>query len=441
MESDENMGPDQTRVAIVGLGYIGLPTAVAFGRTHRGTVGYDIDETRIAELNADRDRNGDVSSTALSAAEVAYSADPQILAAANCYLMAVPTPLGPEHEPDLSAVIAATRTIGAHLAVGDLVVVESTVYPGVTENLVGPLLATVSGLSVATDFQLGFAPERINPGDAEHALERVVKVVSGTDAATTERVAALYAPFVSAGVYRAASVATAEMAKLVENTQRDLNIALMNEVALVCDRLGLRTRDVLDAARTKWNFLDFEPGLVGGHCIGVDPYYLTAAAQRLGYHPEVILAGRRINDHIGTYVAQRTIKLLTAAGVPLGRDGGARVGILGATFKANFPDLRNSRVRDIVDELREFGVEPLIHDPWARDAKTLARWGVTRSTWEELAAPGTLDALIIAVKHDVFVQRAPSELLAGLKPDGVVIDVKSILDPASLPKGLTYWSL
>jgi UDP-N-acetyl-D-galactosamine dehydrogenase len=317
-----------------------------------------------------------------------------------------------------------------------VVVYESTVYPGVSEDVCGPVVERVSGLKAGVDFTLGYSPERINPGDREHTFERITKVVSGQDPATLERVAAAYGAVVTAGVHRAQSIRVAEAAKVIENTQRDLNIALMNELALIFDRMGIRTQDVLDAARTKWNFLPFSPGLVGGHCIGVDPYYLTTKAEELGYQPQVILSGRRINNGVGAFVAQRTMKMLSRAGVPLSQ---ARVGILGLTFKENVPDLRNSRIPDIINELTEFGIRPLVHDPLGNPEEASREYGVSLCDWSEFK---NLDALIVAVAHRKYLELGIDNLLALVRDGGVVVDVKSVLDPARMNKrGLSYWSL
>ena len=423
------------RIAVVGLGYVGLPAAVAFGRRFEGTIGFDIDPRRVSALRAGHDSHGDFTPEALAATDVHYTDDPAELGAASFFVIAVPTPLTRQNEPDLAAVEAAARTVGEYLAEGAMVVVESTVYPGVTEEVVGRILAETSGLEVGVDFRLGFSPERINPGDREHTFERVTKVVAAQDSVGLERIAAVYGHAIDVPVYKAHSIKVAEMSKLVENTQRDLNIALMNELGLICDRLGIRTKDVLDTARTKWNFLPFEPGLVGGHCISIDPYYLTAKAQALGYHPEVILAGRRINDAVGAYVAQRTVKLLAAAGLAI---VGARVGVLGLTFKEDFGDLRHSRVVDIIEELKAFGCETLVHDPRVDPERALMAYGVPLVEWDELTE---LDALVVAVKHREFLARPLEALCATVKEDGVVIDVKSALDPAALRPDLTYWSL
>ncbi len=423
------------RVAVVGLGYVGLPVGVGFAKQFLHVVGYDIDSAKVAELRTGVDRSLAVPEDMLRTSTLRVTDQLADLADATVYIVTVPTPIDGYHRPDLSAVVAATEAIGSVLGAGDLVVYESTVYPGVTRDVCGPILERRSGLS-RDAFHLGYSPERINPGDEVHTLETVVKIVAGEDEAVLDRVARLYEPVVAAGVFRAANIEVAEAAKLMENTQRDINIALMNELALICDRLQIRTRDVLDAAGTKWNFLRFHPGLVGGHCIGVDPYYLTAVAETLDYHPQMILAGRRINDSMGVYVAQRTVKLLTRAAVKV---HGARVAVLGLTFKEDFPDLRNSRVVDLVNELREFGVEPLVHDPMADPAAARAEYGIELVPWDALDSE--LDGIVLAVKHRAYMQRQVTELLRGLRPGGVVVDVKSALDPATVPPGMTYWCL
>ena len=421
------------RIAVIGLGYVGLPLAVALSGAFEHVTGFDISEARVEELRAGHDRTGEIDSGRLRASRLCFGADPQLIASCTAYIVTVPTPIDANNAPDLGALVRASEMLGSVLKPGDLVVYESTVYPGVTEEVCGPLLARASGLRQYQDFKLGYSPERINPGDQVHTIDKVVKVVSGQDAETLERVAALYAPVVTAGVYPAASIKVAEAAKVIENTQRDLNIALMNELALIFDRLGIRTRDVLAAAGTKWNFLDFRPGLVGGHCIGVDPFYLTQKAQQVGYYPQVILAGRRVNDGMGEFVAQKLVKMLLAADRPV---KGARVGILGLTFKENVPDLRNSKVPDIVRELEQFGVAPLVHDPLADPAEAVAEYGLTLSGWHELTQ---LDALLIAVAHREYAQLPAERLLAGLSPGGVVVDVKSLIAEQDRPE--RYWSL
>ena len=341
--------------AVIGLGYVGLPVAMALAKQFAPVIGFDISSRRIDELRNAYDATGEVAEAELRASSLILSSDPDALDRASFFVVTVPTPINSARHPDLSPLESACALIGPRLRRGSVVVFESTVYPGLTRNICGPLLAKSSGLQQGVDFKLGYSPERINPGDREHRLETIMKIVSGEDNDTLERVAAVYGRIVSAGIHRAPSIEVAEAAKVIENTQRDLNIALMNELAIIFDRLEIPTRDVLDAAGTKWNFLPFTPGLVGGHCIGVDPYYLTARAEAVGYYPEVILAGRRINDGMGGYIARRLVKLLIAAERPV---KGAKVGILGITFKENVPDLRNSRVPDIIMELREFGIEP-----------------------------------------------------------------------------------
>lgn len=423
------------RIAVIGLGYVGLPVALAFAQAFPGTIGFDIDAARVTALARGEDWTGECEPQTLAASPLRFTTAPADLWQATFYVVAVPTPIDANKQPDLRAIESACRTVGSVLSPGDVVVFESTVYPGLTEEICGPILAGASGLTVGRDFHLGYSPERINPGDREHTIDRIVKVVAGADAATLDRVAAAYGRIVPAGIHRAPSIKVAEAAKVIENTQRDLNIALMNELALIFDRLGIRSADVLAAAGTKWNFLPFSPGLVGGHCIGVDPYYLTARAEAAGYHPQVILAGRRINDAMGSHIAQRLVKLLAAQGHGA---KGARVGVLGLTFKENVADLRNSRVPDIVAELQEFGVEPLVHDPLANPGAAEALLGLAPSP---LLAFTNLDGLVLAVPHAAYHALPLAGITAMLKPDGVLIDVKSMLDPAALPPGIAYWSL
>jgi UDP-N-acetyl-D-galactosamine dehydrogenase len=412
----------QERIAVIGLGYVGLPVAVAFARAFPGTIGFDVNAARVEGLRAGNDVTGELDREVLEAIDLQLTNDPAALEDISFFVVAVPTPIDAGRRPDLTAVKAASRTVGSALKPGAVVVYESTVYPGVTEEVCGPLLEEVSGLKRGTDFTLGYSPERINPGDREHTLERIVKVVSGEDAATLERVAAAYETVVTAGVHRAPSIKVAEAAKVIENTQRDLNIALMNELAMIFDRMHIPTLDVIEAAATKWNFLRFTPGLVGGHCIGVDPYYLTAKAEELGYHPQVILSGRRINDGMGAFVAQKLVKLLIEHGRQV---KGAKVVVSGLTFKEDVPDLRNSRVPDILDELRTFGVEPLVHDPLADAAEARAEYGVELTALDDV---GELDALVIAVPHKATLDQL-ERLLGKVRPDGVVIDVKTAIKP------------
>jgi UDP-N-acetyl-D-galactosamine dehydrogenase len=423
------------RIAVIGLGYVGLPVAVALAQTFEGVVGFDIALRRVEELRRGHDRTGEVAPEVLGRLPLAITSDPAALAGATMFIVTVPTPIDGNRQPDLGPLRAACRTVAKALRPGAVVVFESTVYPGVTEEVCGPLLAELSGLAIGRDFTLGYSPERINPGDREHRLEHIAKVVAGSDPATLARLERVYGAIIPAGLHRAPSIKVAEAAKVIENTQRDLNIALMNELALICDRLGIRTHDVLRAARTKWNFLPFAPGLVGGHCIGVDPYYLTAKAESLGYHPQVILAGRRINDAMGGFVAQRLVKLLIEADLPVKQ---ARIGILGLTFKENVPDLRNSKVPDIAAELGQFGIVPLIHDPLADPAEAAHEFGLELAPLEALR---DLDGLILTVPHQAYRELSAAALAAMVRPGGVVIDVKSMLDPASLPSGRRYWSL
>ncbi|MEO8844060.1 MAG: nucleotide sugar dehydrogenase, partial [Kofleriaceae bacterium] len=369
-----------------------------------------------------------------SATKLEMTADPAKLADCTFYIVAVPTPIDSNNRPDLTPMISASRTIGPHLRKGDIVVFESTVYPGVTEDICGPVLDEKSGLKNGVDYFLGYSPERINPGDKEHTFERIVKVVSGQGPEALERVAKVYGSVVTAGVHRAPSIKVAEAAKVIENTQRDLNIALMNELALIFDRMGIRTQDVLDAAGTKWNFLKFTPGLVGGHCIGVDPYYLTMKAEELGYLPEVILAGRRVNNNVAAFLAQKTVKYLTSMDVPLKK---AKVGILGLTFKENVPDLRNSKIPDIIRELAEFGIDAMVHDPLGDPKEAHEEYKVHITPLEKFQG---LDALILAVSHKEYLTDIDA-IYARVRDGGAVIDVKSVLPTKQPPRGIRQWSL
>ncbi len=422
------------RIAVIGLGYVGLPVALALADRFPGTLGFDIHKEKLEELARGEDRNREVSREVLLSTSLRMTHDPSALKEATFFVVAVPTPVDKNNVPDLTPVIRASETVGKALSKGAVVVFESTVYPGVTEDVCGPILSRVSGLPRSA-FKLGYSPERINPGDKEHTLEKITKVVSGEDAATLDRVAAVYGAIITAGVHRAPSIKVAEAAKVIENTQRDINIALMNELALIFDRMGIRTTDVLAAAGTKWNFLPFRPGLVGGHCIGVDPYYLTTKAQELGYQPEVILAGRRINNGMGPYLAQRLVKLLIHADIPV---KGAKVGVLGLTFKENCNDLRNSRVPDIVAELGQFGIAPLVHDPLASAHEAKDEYGLHLSPLDSFTQ---LDALVLAVSHEAYRAVGTEALTARVRDGGVVVDVKSVLDPSKMQRGLHYWSL
>ncbi|HZX26275.1 MAG TPA: nucleotide sugar dehydrogenase [Telluria sp.] len=423
-------------VAVVGLGYVGLPLSVAFGRTRR-TIGFDLSEAKVASYRQGIDPTGEVSPDDLrAAAQLEVTADPSLLAQADVVVVAVPTPVDAAHNPDFGPLVAASRTVGAHLKRGAIVIFESTVYPGATEDVCVPVIEKASGMAWRTDFHVGFSPERINPGDREHGLASVPKLVSGDDAATLERVAALYDTVVRAGVHRASCIRVAEAAKVIENTQRDLNIALMNELAIIFDRMGLDTLEVLQAAGTKWNFLPFRPGLVGGHCIGVDPYYLTHKAVMLGYHPEVILAGRRINDSMAKFVAEKTVKAIIGAGFNV---KGARVNVVGVTFKENCPDLRNSKVADIVAELRSYGVQVHVHDPVADSAEALLEYGIELDSWASLPCA---EAVVVAVPHAELVARPVADYVAKMKAGGCFIDVKSQFDRNALTAaGYSVWRL
>ncbi len=423
----------EKKIAVIGLGYVGLPVALAFARKFPDVVGFDVHAEKVEELRRGHDRNGEVPQDVLRATKLKMTSDLKDLAGTTFFVVAVPTPVDTNNVPDLTPVARASETVGKALSKGAVVVYESTVYPGVTEDIAGPILAQTSGLA-RSDFKLGYSPERINPGDTEHTLERITKVVSGEDAETLDRVAAAYGAIIEAGVHRAPSIKVAEAAKVIENTQRDLNIALMNELAIIFDLMGIRTSDVLAAAGTKWNFLKFKPGLVGGHCIGVDPYYLTMKAQQLGYQPEVILAGRRINNRMGPFVAQHAVKMLIDADRPV---KGARVGVLGLTFKEDCSDLRNSRVPDILHELRQFGIEAMVHDPLASAEEAMHEYGVKLVGFGELRE---LDALIVAVAHREFVGMGEA-IVGSVREGGVVVDVKGILRPDAVRPRRAYWSL
>lgn len=424
-------------VAVVGLGYVGLPLAVAFAESFK-VIAFDINEKRIEALKKGHDATNEVCAEALRACTARFTCDSRELREASVLIVTVPTPIDAHRNPDLTPVISASETVGRNLAPGSVVVYESTVYPGVTEDICIPLLEKHSGLICGRDFSVGYSPERINPGDKTHTLRTVAKVVSGSDAPTLELLAGLYGAVVRAGIHKASSIKVAEAAKVIENTQRDLNIALINELSIIFDHLGIDTLEVLEAAGTKWNFLPFRPGLVGGHCIGVDPYYLTYKAEELGYHPQVILAGRRINDHMGKYVAETCVKQLIRRGRLV---SGARVGILGFTFKENVPDLRNTRVIDIMRELEEYGVTALAHDPRADAEEARREYGIRLSELGELR---DLDAVILAVAHEEYKALSPTELRTWFAaPDkGVLLDLKGFFSPLAVAgEGLTLWRL
>jgi len=425
----------ETAIAIIGVGYVGLPLALALAKHHPDVIAYDVDAERVDGLRNGIDRNETDGSPLDAPSSLSFTSDLADLARASAYIITVPTPIDDDRLPDLTPVRMACTAIAEVISKGDLVVLESTVYPGVTEEVCGPLIAETAGLGQGVDFKLGYSPERINPGDRENTVETVTKIVAGEDAATLERVAAIYGPAVPAGLFRAKSIQVAEAAKVVENVQRDINIALMNELAMIFDRMGIRTSDVIEAAATKWNFQRFTPGLVGGHCIGVDPYYLISRAEGLGYYPEVIRAARRLNSGLADHVAQRTMDLVIQSGRAI---SGARIGVLGLTFKENVSDFRNSQSPAIVRELGRFGAVVLAHDPHADSASMRAEHGVTLSAWDELSE---LDALVMPVPHQTYLDRPRGELFSLLKPGGVFVDVKSSFDPGELPDSILYWSL
>jgi UDP-N-acetyl-D-glucosamine/UDP-N-acetyl-D-galactosamine dehydrogenase len=423
-------------VAVVGLGYVGLPLAIEFGKMFE-TVGFDLSSQKIEAYRRGVDPTGEVSSADFAASKrLRVTTDPSMLRQADFIVVAVPTPVDDAHQPDFSPLLGASESVGRNLKRGATVVFESTVYPGATEEICVPVIERHSGMKWPRDFHIGYSPERINPGDREHTLTRITKVVAGDTPETLERVAALYGAIISAGVYRASSIKVAEAAKVIENTQRDLNIALMNELALIFHKIGIDTTEVLEAAGTKWNFLPFRPGLVGGHCIGVDPYYLTHKADKLGYHPQVILAGRRINDGMGKYVAEQTVKHMIQAGFPV---KGSHVIVLGLTFKENCPDIRNSRVIDVVQELVSYGLEVHVHDPVADPAQSLHEYGLELESWETLPRA---HAIVAAVAHSEFKQRPVDDYIAKLERGGLYVDVKCQADAELLrARGVNVWRL
>jgi UDP-N-acetyl-D-galactosamine dehydrogenase len=409
-----------TTIAVVGLGYVGLPLAVEFGKKFR-TLGFDLSAAKVESYKRFVDPTGEVSAEDLKAAtKLSCHTDPSVLAEADVIIVAVPTPVDEAHQPDFSPLVGSSTSVGRHMKRGAIVVYESTVYPGATEEVCIPILERESGMKWKADFFVGYSPERINPGDKERTVTKITKVVSGDTPATLEKVAEVYGAVITAGVYKASSIKVAEAAKVIENTQRDLNIALMNELSLIFHRIGIDTLEVLQAAGTKWNFLPFRPGLVGGHCIGVDPYYLTHKAEMLGYHPQVILAGRRINDGMGKYVAEQTVKNMIANGLAV-KD--ADVIVLGMTFKENCPDLRNSKVIDIVNELRTYGVRVHVHDPIASSDECMHEYGVTLESWDALPRAC---AIVAAVAHTEYREMGLKQLTSKLVPGGVFADVKSV---------------
>lgn len=426
-------------ISVIGLGYVGLPLAIAFARVAE-VVGFDIAADKVRQYLAGRDVTKEVGDEAVRATTALLTWDEAALKKAKFHIIAVPTPINEDKTPDLRPVIGASHTLGRNLTKGSIVVYESTVYPGVTEDICVPILEAESGLACGVDFKIGYSPERINPGDKVHRLETITKIVSGMDEEALDDIANIYGMVVSAGVYRAESIKVAEAAKVIENAQRDINIAYMNELAIIFNRMGIDTKEVLAAAATKWNFLNFTPGLVGGHCIGIDPYYLTYRAEQLGYQSQIILAGRRINDGMGKYIAEITVKNMIKAQVLIAT---AKVGILGLTFKENCPDIRNTRVVDILSELREYGIEALVSDPEANPEEAKREYGIDLQPMSELT---NLDVLIIAVAHEAFKEMALEEVGKLFKSpdhhDRIIVDVKGILDKAAVEsRGYRYWRL
>jgi UDP-N-acetyl-D-galactosamine dehydrogenase len=432
----QKLSLENKTVAVVGLGYVGLPLAVEFGK-RLAAIGYDLSEAKLAHYRRGQDPTGGVLESDLRAAtRLKYTSDSRELAQADFIIVAVPTPVDDAHQPDFSPLRSACKALSPHMKKGSIIIFESTVYPGATEEVCIPVLEKGSGMRWKKDFHVGYSPERINPGDHEHTLTTITKVVSGDDAATLEAVAQLYELVVKAGVCRTSSIKAAEAAKVIENTQRDLNIALMNELAIIFHKLGIDTIEVLEAAGTKWNFLPFRPGLVGGHCIGVDPYYLTQKAERMGYHPEVILAGRRINDSMGKYVAEQTIKQIIQAGHSV---NGSNVIVLGITFKEDCPDSRNTRVVDVVNELKTYGVNVWVHDPVADAEEARHEYGLELHSWEKLPKA---KAIVAAVAHKEFLKKGIDEMLMKLEKGGSFIDVKSRFDVKALASaGVQVWRL
>ncbi len=438
MDLYEKLLRGEEKLSLVGLGYVGMPIAVAFARKI-GVIGFDLNESKIQLYKNGVDPTNEVGNDVIKNTSVDFTADPERLREAKFHIVAVPTPVNADHTPDLTPVEGASRILGRNLTKGSIVVFESTVYPGVTEEICVPILEKESGLKCGTDFKIGYSPERINPGDKVHRLETIVKIVSGMDEETLEVIARVYELVVEAGVYRAQSIKVAEAAKVIENSQRDINIAFMNELSIIFNRMGIDTKSVLEAAGTKWNFLKFYPGLVGGHCIGVDPYYLTYKAEQLGYHSQIILSGRRINDDMGKYVAESMVKNLIKADIPV---KGAKVGILGFTFKENCPDTRNTKVIDIYKELGEYGILPVVVDP-AADAQEARRlYGIVFDGMDQVK---DMDAVIIAVAHRQFLELSKSDIDGFYKASNkkkVLMDIKGLFDREDYQTGdYIYWRL
>ena len=425
-----------TTIAVIGLGYVGLPLAVEFGKKVK-TVGFDLHQEKVDAYARHVDPTGEVATEDLKAAvHLTCSTDPKVISEADFIIVAVPTPVDDAHQPDFTPLVKSSESVGKYMKKGAIVVYESTVYPGATEEVCIPILEKFSGMKWKQDFNVGYSPERINPGDKERTVTKIMKVVSGDTPETLKIVADTYASVITAGVYPASSIKVAEAAKVIENTQRDLNIALMNELSVIFHKIGIDTLEVLKAAGTKWNFLPFRPGLVGGHCIGVDPYYLTHKADMLGYHPQVILAGRRINDSMGKYVAEETVKTMIQNGLNI---KGADVIVLGLTFKENCPDLRNSKVIDVIRELQSYGVKVHVHDPVAESAEAEHEYGVSLTAWDKLPKAG---AIVAAVAHKEYAEMGVAKLCDKLVPNGVFTDVKSFYDPAEIAAaGAKVWRL
>lgn len=427
---------NKRKISVTGLGYVGLPLAIAFAKQF-DVIGYDNNPKRIKELKTFYDKTGEVEISDLQVTKAKFTSNASDLKDADFHIITAPTPIDSANAPDLTCLLSATETVANYLKKNDIVVYESTVYPGATEEDCVPILENVSGLKFGRDFFVGYSPERINPGDHEHSFENIMKVVSGSDKQTLEIIAETYGTVVKAGIFKATSIRVAEAAKIIENTQRDINIAFMNELAKLFHRMDINTQEVLEAARTKWNFLPFEPGLVGGHCIGVDPYYLTHKAEQYHYHPEIILAGRRINDDMGKYVADQTVKLLAHSGIAIENQ---KVAILGFTFKENCPDIRNSRVMDIYKELESYGAHPIVHDPIADPEDALKEYGIQLTPWEAIQDVTTI---IIAVAHQKYRELNNNELLSKLAPNcSIIIDLKSILNKEEYKrKNILIWGL
>ncbi|KQC06840.1 MAG: GDP-mannose dehydrogenase [Smithella sp. SDB] len=426
----------KNKIAVIGLGYVGLPLAAHLSR-HFKVIGFDINEKIVSELKKGHDRTMELSDAELKKSKIHFTSRQSDLSSSKLFIVTVPTPVDNFHVPDLSAIENASTIIGKQMSSGSCIVYESTVYPGVTENICVPILERESKLNFGRDFTVGYSPERINPGDKIHTISNTIKIISASDATTLNLLEGIYGAVVKVSLHRVSSIKVAEAAKVIENTQRDINIALMNELAIIFNRMGIDTLEVLEAAETKWNFLSFRPGLVGGHCIGVDPYYLTYKAESIGYRPEVILAGRRINDNMGKYVAQKTIKMMIASGIQVNK---ARAAVLGVSFKENVPDLRNTRIIDIVNELKEYGVEVLVHDPLADPYEARHHYNIELTSLNKIK---NVDAVILAVAHNNYKEMG-LPLIAGLcrKNFPILLDIKSVFDPAKAKSsGINYWRL